>query len=73
MPTSRSFIIVKGQPKALLIEKIELADRGVYAIKYKNSPNTYHYRNGDVVWLQDAVWHDHLYLKVYVRVIWMVL
>ena len=67
MPTSRSFIIVKGQPKALLIEKIELADRGVYAIKYKNSPNTYHYRNGDVVWLQDAVWHDHLYLKVYVR------
>ena len=66
MPTLRSFIIVKGQPKALLIEKIELAEHGVYAIKYKNSPNTYHYRNNDVVWLQDAVWHDHLHLKVYV-------
>lgn len=66
MPTPRSFIIVKGQPKALLIEKIELVERGVYAIKYKNSPNTYHYRYGDVVWLQDAVWHDHLHLKVYV-------
>lgn len=55
MPTSRSFIIVKGQPKALLIEKIELVERGVYAIKYKNSPNTYHYRYSDVVCLQDAI------------------
>ena len=64
MPTSRSFIIVKGQPKALLIEKIELVERGVYAIKYKNSPNTYHYRYSDVVCLQDAIWHDHLHLKV---------
>ena len=66
MPTPRSFIIVKGQPKALLIEKIELVERGVYAIKYKNSPNTYHYRYGDVIWLQDAIWHDHFHLKVYV-------
>lgn len=66
MPTPRSFIIVKGQPKALLIEKIDLVERGVYAIKYKNSPNTYHYRYGDVVWLQDAIWHDHFHLKVYV-------
>lgn len=66
MPTPRSFIIVKGQPKALLIEKIELVERGVYEIKYNNSPKTYHYRYSDVVWLQDAVWHDHLHLKVYV-------
>ena len=66
MPTPRSFIIVKGQPKALLIEKIELVERGVYAIKNKNSPNTYHYRYGDVIWLQDAIWHDHFHLKVYV-------
>ena len=66
MPIPHSFIIVKGQPKALLIEKIELVERGVYAIKYKNSPNTYHYRYGDVVWLQDAIWHDHFHLKVYV-------
>ena len=66
MSTPRSFIIVKGQPKALLIEKIELVERGVYELKYKNSPKTYHYRFSDVVWLQDAVWHDHLHLKVYV-------
>ncbi len=66
MPTPRSFIIVKGQPKALLIEKIELVERGLYAIKYNNSPKTYHYRYDDVVWLQDAIWHDHLHLKVYV-------
>ena len=66
MPIPHSFIIVKGQPKALLIEKIELVERGVYAIKYKNSPTTYHYRYNDVVLLHDAVWHDHLHLKVYV-------
>ena len=66
MPTPRSFIIVKGQPKALLIEKMKMVEHGVYTIKYKNSPTTYHYRNSDVVVLQDAVWHDHLHLKVYV-------
>lgn len=67
MATPSSFIIVKGQPKALLIEKMELGERGVCAIKFKNSPKTYHYRGGDVVCLQDAVWHDHLHLKVYVN------
>ena len=67
MPIPHSFIIVKGQPKAFLIEKINLVEHGVYAIKYKNSPKTYHYRYSDVVCLQNAVWHDHLHLKVYVR------
>lgn len=66
MPIPHSFIIVKGQPKALLIEKIDLVEHGVYAIRYKNSPKTYHYRYSDVVYLQNAVWHDHLHLKVYV-------
>ena len=66
MPAPSSFIIIKGQPKALQIEKIEVVGSGVYAIKYRNSPNTYHYRSGDVVWLQNAIWHDHLHLKVYV-------
>ena len=66
MYTQQSFIIIKGQPKSLLIEKIDLVERGVYAIKYKNSPKTYHYRYSDVVYLQNAVWHDHLHLKVYV-------
>lgn len=67
MAIPSSFIIVKGQPKALLIEKMGLGERGVYAIKYKNSPKTYHYRGSDVVCIQDAVWHDHLYLKVYIN------
>lgn len=66
MSTPRSFILIKGQPKALLIEKMELNEYGVYAIKYKNSTNTYHYRHSDVVVLQNPVWHDHLYLKVIV-------
>lgn len=66
MPTPRSFILVKGQPKALLIEKIELVEHGVYAIQYKNSSKTYHYRNSDVIVLRDAIWHDHLHVKVYV-------
>ena len=46
---SLPFIIVKGQPKALLIEKIEAVEHGVYAIKFKNSSRTYHYRKNDVV------------------------
>ena len=66
METPRSFIIIKGQPKALLIEKMELGEHGVYAIKYKNSPSAYHYRYSDVVVLKDAVWHDYLHLKVIV-------
>lgn len=66
MLNSRSFVIVKGQTKALLIEKMEMVEHGVYTIKYKNSPKTYHYRNSDVVVLQDAVWHDHLHLKIYI-------
>ena len=66
MATPRSFIIVKGQPKALQIEKIKKVDYGIFAIKYKNSLKTYHYRDIDVIWLQNAVWHDHLHLKIYV-------
>lgn len=75
MPTPDSFIIVNRkvngkdirEPKALQIEKIDLLEHGVYAIKYKNSPKTYHFRYDDVVWLKEAVWHDHLHLKVYVE------
>lgn len=66
MSISDSFILVKGQPKALLIEKLSMVKHGVYYIKYKNSPKTYPYRNSDVVILQNATWHDHLHLKVYV-------
>ena len=35
-------------------------------MKFKSSPRTYHYRYSDVVWLKDAVWHDHLHCKVYI-------
>lgn len=61
-----TFIVVKGQPKALQIEKIDLGEKGLYAIKYKNSNKTFHYRYEDVVVLKNAVWHDHLNCKVYI-------
>ena len=59
-----TFIIIKGQPKALQIERFQMGDNGVYDVKFKSSPRTYHYRYSDVVWLKDAVWHDHLHCKV---------
>ena len=61
-----TFIIIKGQPKALQIEQFRMGDNGVYDVKFKSSPRTYHYRYSDVVWLKDAVWHDHLHCKVYI-------
>lgn len=61
-----SFIIIKGQPKALQIERFQMGDNDVYDVKFKSSPRTYHYRYCDVVWLKDAVWHDHLHCKVYI-------
>ncbi len=66
MTAIHGFIIIKGQPKAQQIEKIDLCEHGVYAVKYKNSPNVFHYRNTDVVWLYNAIWHDHLHNKVYI-------
>ena len=51
-----TFIIIKGQPKALQIERFLMGDNGVYDVKFKPSPRTYHYRYSDVVWLKDAVW-----------------
>lgn len=61
-----TFIIVKGQPKALQIERIDFGENGLYAIKYKNSNKTFHYRCADVTVLKDSVWHDHLNCKVYI-------
>jgi len=61
-----TFIIIKGQPKALQIEQFQMGDNGVYDVKFKSSPRTYHYRYSDVVWLKNAVWHDHLHCKVYI-------
>ena len=49
-----TFIIIKGQPKALQIERFQMGDNGVYDVKFKSSPRTYHYRYSDVVWLKDA-------------------
>ena len=61
-----TFIIIKGQPKALQIERFQMGGNGAYDVKFKSSPRTYHYRYNDVVWLKDAVWHDHLHCKVYI-------
>lgn len=62
----QSFIIIKGQPKALKIERFQMGNNGVYDVKFKSSPRTYHYRHSDVVCLKDAVWHDHMHCKVYI-------
>ena len=67
MAIPHTFIIVKGQPKALQIDRISIEGNGVYTIKYKNSQRIYHYRFGDVVWLKEAIWHDHQNLKVYIE------
>ena len=61
-----TFIIIKGLPKALQIERFQMGNNGVYEVKFKSSPRTYHYRYSDVVWLKDVVWHDHLHCKVYI-------
>lgn len=66
MTESRSFIILKGKPKALQIDKIDLASNGTYAVKFKNSSKIFHYRRSDVTILEDAVWHDPQHVKVYV-------
>lgn len=60
------FIIIKGQPKALQIERFQMGTNGVYDVKFKNSQRTYHYRFRDVICLKDALWHDHLQSKVYI-------
>ena len=65
MSSPRTFIIVKGQPKALQIDRIELGDNGLYSIKFKNSYKRYNYRYDDVVQLTNAVWHDSQHTKVY--------
>ncbi len=67
MATPRTFIIIKGEPKTLQIEKFSLGDNNVYNVKYKSSPTTFHYRFNDVVWLKNAIWHDHLQCKVFVE------
>ena len=66
MATSHAFIILKGKPKALQIDKIDLASNGTYAVKFKNSPKTFHYRQSDVAILENAVWHDPQHVKVYI-------
>lgn len=68
MATPRTFILIKNEPKALQIEKFALCDNGVYEVKFKSSPNTYHYRGSDVVWIKESQWHDHLHCKVYIGV-----
>lgn len=66
MATPRTFILIKGEPKALQIEKFALGDNGVYNVQFKSKPTTFHYRRSDVVWIKDSQWHDHLKCKVYI-------
>ena len=66
MKIPHTFILIKGQPKALQIETFGLDNNGVYNVKFKSSPNKYHYQASDVVWIKESKWHDHLQCKVYI-------
>ena len=66
MATPSTFILIKDEPKALQIETFAMGDNGVYEVKFKSRPNTYHYRGSDVVWIKESQWHDHLHCKVYI-------
>lgn len=64
MAVPHTFILIKGQPKALQIETYRLEDSGTYAVKFKSSDKLYHYKSNDVVCLKDSIGHDHLQNKV---------
>lgn len=67
MGKTDQFILVKGEPKTLQIDTINLENNGVYSIKYKTSSNAYHYKSSDVEIIKNATWIDHLQCKVYER------
>lgn len=64
--TNSQFIIIKGEPKALKIEKIYLDNRG-YAVKFVDGRIFYRYNSADVVVLQNATWHDPKHCIVYIK------
>ncbi len=66
MPTPYSFIIIKGKAEALHIEFFKLESNGTYAVRFKNNPTFYHYRNDDVEWIKESQNHDVSQCKVYV-------
>ncbi len=66
MPIPHTFILIKGQPKALQIETFRREDYDVYTVKFKSSARIYHYKSNDVIWLKDSVRHDHLLNKVFI-------
>lgn len=66
MSASEVFIIIKGQPKGLQIERYMLSSKGVYDIKFKSSQTTFHYKKNDVEILKECVWHDPNHCKVVV-------
>lgn len=66
MPIPHTFILIKGQPKALQIDTFRLEDSGTYAVKFKSSDKLYHYKSNDVVWLKDSIVHNNLQNKVFI-------
>lgn len=60
------FILIKGEPKSLQIEKIFQENNGSYCVAFKSTSNFYHYRQSDVVWLKDGVWYDPQHCLVFI-------
>ena len=52
------FILIKGEPKSLQIERIFMEQNGTYCVKFRFSDVPYHYRQSAVIWLRNGVWHD---------------
>ena len=62
-----TFVLIKGQPKALQIERIRLGENALYAVQFKNSTKWFHYRWNDVIILKNPVWHDPNNSRVYIN------
>ncbi len=64
---NQPFILIKGEPKGLQIEKINTNGNGVYFIKFNRSEKIYTYSSKDVIILDKYEWHDHTQCKVYIQ------
>ncbi len=62
----KSFIIIKGQPRALQIKYIKREDNGVYVVRFTNKDTVYHYAARDVVVLTETTHYNPADCHVFV-------
>ncbi len=66
MDLSRHFILLNGEAKTLQIDSIENFGSNAFHVRFKNSPKTYVYGKGKVVWLSNPEWVNIAESKIYV-------